>query len=233
MIVSSGRTFRRHAASSSRFIAATSANPRSNASSALRSLRCRSDQIQVFSAGLATVGTLGRRRPSASRLASHSRRIVSMSRIVFFGRVSAGAPLADPGEVLRAQRVVPLLAEVGVLLRRPPALLQAHSGLEQLALPRASTCTSAGANARKCSSAAAVSSRDHVRYSTRWPSRQARFACTATCTREQSRPCGTSRPPHLLTSCSQWMLYRLVEPDLIPWHDGRHRCDDAERACGV
>ena len=29
------------------------------------------------------------------------------------------------------------------------------------------------------------------------------------------------------------MLYRLVEPDLIPWHDGRHRCDDAERACGV
>ena len=29
------------------------------------------------------------------------------------------------------------------------------------------------------------------------------------------------------------MLHRLAEPDLIPWHDGRHRCDDAERACGV
>ena len=40
-----------------------------------------------------------------------------------------------------------------------------------VAKSRASTRTSAGANARKCSSAAAVSSRDHVRYSTRWPLR--------------------------------------------------------------
>ena len=75
----------------------------------------------------------------------------------------AGLPASEP----RGGR-----GEQGAALRQCAALDVGTAHLPRnVAKSRASTRTSAGANALKCSSAAAVSSRDHVRCSTRWPLR--------------------------------------------------------------
>ncbi len=129
-------------------------------------------------------------RPTPSSPARRSRYVASLSRTkppVGMESVSPGT--ARPSSIARTSACSAASRSVhGPACRRPSREVAAanrtrlfdnvsrstsapHTSPRNVAKSRASTRTSAGANAWKCSSAAAVSSRDHVRYSTRWPLR--------------------------------------------------------------
>ena len=118
----------------------------------------------TFTSGLAAA------RPTPQSSARRSRYAASLSRTTSPAAMVSASPdtrrrvASDYGPACRRSiRAVAAANRARISDSRVRSTSGPYTSPRNVAKSRASTHTSAGANARKCSSAAAVSSRDHVR----------------------------------------------------------------------